>query len=120
MKNYEDDRDLLSSQGVDLTPLDELENLIRSGVQIPREKHKPHKLNDSKHFQKCYECHVTSPTDDWVVVYKIVRPQNKKLEKTLVFVATGSHSHVFRESMYKVGYYDMKNSILEYLATNRY
>ena len=92
---YEKDRELLGRQGVDLSKLDALEDLIASGQRIP-DTHKPHKFKDSKHYKKCLECHVTSPTDDWIVIYKFGTINGNKV---VGFVRTGSHSRLLKESL---------------------
>lgn len=92
--SYKGDRKRLLKQGKKLHLLDSLEEIILSGKEIPRDTHKPHPLKRNTQYQ---ECHVTGPTDDWVVVYKFGNIGGKS---TAIFVATGSHNQVM-ESLRK-------------------
>lgn len=50
-------------------------------------KYRNHKLNKSKEYKDCFECHIVP---DWLLIYKI---QDDKL--LLLLFATGSHSDLF-------------------------
>ena len=95
--SFSKDKEKLSRQGKNINLLESLITLIMSGQRIP-EIHKPHKLKNSKDYKQCLECHVTSPTDDWVVVYKIYKDKRTK-DITVVFLKTGTHTYVFKESL---------------------
>lgn len=69
--------------------IDKLKDVIAklaNGEQL-EEKYKNHKLNDSKYYKNCGECHIEP---DWLLVY-----QYREEQLILLLVATGSHSELF-------------------------
>jgi len=72
-------------QGKDLGKLKKVIEDIANDVTLDK-KHRNHKLNDSKLYQNCYECHIEP---DWLLVYQYI---NNDL--VLLLVNTGSHSDI--------------------------
>lgn len=73
-------------RGKNLNKLDTIVNML-ANEQPLTPKNRNHKLEDSKRYKGCRECHIEP---DWLLVYKVVR-------NTLVLelIATGSHSELF-------------------------
>ena len=61
-------------------------NELANGQQL-EPKYNDHKLNNSKKYKDCRECHIEP---DWLLIYKI---EDDKLILTLT--DTGSHSDLF-------------------------
>jgi hypothetical protein len=96
MASYRRDRRRLEKDGYDLSKLDSLERIILLGIEPDKDKHKPHNL---KIGQGWCECHVTKPTDDWVVLFKL---EIKNGQPKVLFRSTGTHEHVFQKKHFKV------------------
>lgn len=94
MHSYKKDCRRLEKAGLDLTKLNYLEKIICSG-ETPDVVHKPHAL---KRKGMWCECHVTCPTDDWVVLFRL---EIREGEPKVVFRATGSHNHVFQSKHFR-------------------
>lgn len=80
------DYKLAGKQGRNIPELKKVVNTLASGKKLP-EKYRDHRLNDSKYFKKCRECHIEP---DWLLVYQI---SEKRL--ILRLLRTGSHSDIF-------------------------
>lgn len=73
-------------QGKNLKKLDSIVNMLANEQPLPP-KNRDHKLEDSKRYKGCRECHIEP---DWLLVYKVV-----KNTLILELIATGSHSELF-------------------------
>lgn len=73
-------------QGKNKKKLDAIVHTLANEQPLPP-KNRDHKLEDSKRYKGCRECHIGP---NWLLVYKVVR-------NTLILelVATGSHSELF-------------------------
>ena len=72
-------------QGKDINKLiDVIEKIANEEKLDP--KFRNHKLQNSKKYVNCYECHIEP---DWLLIYKYI---NNKL--VLALVATGSHCDI--------------------------
>ena len=98
-KSYRQDRKRLMKQGVDLTPLYDIIEILSTRSLTPEEVdlYKDHKLKGE--YTGYNELHLGSKTSDWVLVYRIVG-NSLELESTdFELKRTGSHSHVFGEDL---------------------
>lgn len=85
-KKFQKQLMLCIRQGKNKKKLDAIVNMLANEQPLPP-KNRDHKLEDSKRYKGCRECHIEP---DWLLVYKVVR-------NTLVLelIATGSHSELF-------------------------
>lgn len=98
-KSYRQDRKRLKKQGVNLTPLYDMIQILSTRNLTPEEveTYKDHNLKGE--YTGYRELHIGSKTSDWVLVYRIVG-SNLELEATdLELKRTGSHSNVFGEDL---------------------
>lgn len=58
-----------------------------SNGEILDKKYKDHKLQNSRNYKNCRECHITN---DWLLIYRI---DNDNL--LLLLLRTGTHSDLF-------------------------
>ena len=64
------------------------ETLLKlSNGEILDKKYKDHKLQNSRNYKNCRECHITN---DWLLIYRI---DNDNL--LLLLLRTGTHSDLF-------------------------
>lgn len=83
---FKKQRKQLINQGKDINKLDIIITKLASG-ELLSFIYKDHKLNDSKYYYNCRECHIEP---DWLLIY---RYDNDEL--ILLLIATGSHSNIF-------------------------
>lgn len=84
---FKKDLKLAKKQGKDLTLLEEVIDLIKSGQPLDS-KYNEHYLTGQ--YKGSRECHVKP---DWLLIYRIDTKLNK-----LYLVRTGTHSELFNES----------------------
>lgn len=72
-------------QGLNLAFLKEAMSIFAQTGYLP-DKYKPHKLSGK--YAKCWECHIKP---DWI----LIQEQNDN-QLILLFLNTGSHSHLFK------------------------
>jgi len=85
-KEYRKSRKLCKKRGLNMALLDYVVFQLANGEQL-EPKYNDHKLNNSKKYMNCRECHIEP---DWLLIYKI---ENDKLILTLT--DTGTHSDLF-------------------------
>ena len=73
-------------QGKNLKKLDSIVNMLANEQPLPP-KNRDHKLEDSKRYKDCRECHIEP---DWLLVYRIEADI-----LVLTLTRTGSHSDLF-------------------------
>ena len=67
--------------------LKEVLSILSNGENLDK-KYKDHKLEDSRNYKNCRECHISN---DCLLVYRI-----EKEELLLLLIRTGSHSDLFK------------------------
>ena len=67
--------------------LKEVLSILSNGEKLDK-KYKDHKLEDSRNFNNCRECHISN---DCLLVYRI-----EKEELLLLLIRMGSHSDLFK------------------------
>jgi mRNA interferase YafQ len=70
-------------QGLNLSLLKEVMSILAQNGNLPA-KYKPHKLSGK--YSGCWECHIKP---DWLLIW-----QQNDTQLTLLFLNTGSHSHL--------------------------
>ena len=67
--------------------LKEVLSILSNGEKLDK-KYKDHKLEDSRNYKNCRECHISN---DCLLVYRI-----EKEELLLLLIRMGSHSDLFK------------------------
>jgi len=83
---FKKDYKIAKKRGLNLSLLNEVIALLANEQPLP-ERYRVHPLNDSKHYQNVFECHILP---NWLLVYQV-----KSNCLTLVLVRTGTHGDLF-------------------------
>ncbi|HBC32504.1 MAG TPA: type II toxin-antitoxin system mRNA interferase toxin, RelE/StbE family [Clostridiales bacterium] len=83
---FKKDYKIAKKRGLNLSLLNKVITMLANEQPLP-ERYRVHVLNNSKHYQNVFECHILS---DWLLVYQI-----KSDILTLVLVRTGTHADLF-------------------------
>ncbi len=81
--SFKKDWKALQKKHYPVAELEEILNILASGIEIPR-KYKDHSLVGN--WKGYRECHVQS---NWLIIYQMT-------ETSVIFIATGSHDDLFK------------------------
>ncbi len=85
-KYLRDYKRILNRGQYDTSMLESVVDKLSNG-EILDKKYKDHKLQNSRNYKNCRECHITN---DWLLIYRI---DNDNL--LLLLLRTGTHSDLF-------------------------
>jgi mRNA interferase YafQ len=87
-KFKKDVKELSRSGTYDMADLKKMIFQLENESQVDPKKHRPHKLSGD--WKGYMECHVTSISYDWLLIYKV-----DEKRKVLNLARTGTHSELF-------------------------
>ncbi|MDQ0428828.1 mRNA interferase YafQ [Planomicrobium stackebrandtii] len=80
----------LKRRNYDLEKLRTAMKIIEEEIELPEEVYRAHKLQPTREYRECWECHISGRNSDWLLIYKFYPAEN-----LLVFIRTGTHADLF-------------------------